>query len=210
MKIKTLIGAALFLLLLISHTFALWSKKPEFRFQQLYRYDTRQDNHQLYTNRISLMFNYLDKKEKPLFKITPFFEIRRNIDRDVWERKELGIEIGKDIFPWLYLGEAIRQGWMKEDHRFYVNYEKREYSESETRLLLSHNLLSSKYVKLKGFILGEYSYDFDIREGTRNELAIGLIMPVGKYIETGINLRHIDRIHYYDSDTIEASVTLVF
>ena len=210
MKIKTLIWAALFLLLFISHTFALRSKKPEFRFQQLYRYDTRQDDHQLYTNRMSLMFNYLDKKEKSLFKITPFFEIRRNIDRDVWERKELGIEIGKDIFPWLYLGQAIQQGWMKEDHRFYANYEKREYSESETRLLLSHNLLSNKYVKLKGFILDEYSYDFDIREGTRNELVIGLIMPVGKYIETAINLRHIDRIHYYDSDTFEASVTLVF
>jgi hypothetical protein len=210
MKTKRLILIHLFLLLFFSVSFAAWDKKPEFRWGQLYRYDLRQDNHQLYTNRLSATFTYKNKKDKAMFRLQPFFEIRRNTHKDLWERKELGLEIGKDIFPWLYIGEAIQRGWMKEDYRDYAKYEKRDYVDSETRLLFMHNLLSSKYVKLKAFILEEYTYDFDRGAGRCNEVAIGLIMPIGKYIETGINWRHIDRIHHYDSDTFETSVTLVF
>ncbi len=189
---------------------AAWDRKPHFRWTQRYRHDLRQDNHQLYLNRFSPELNYLDKQNKSLVKFIPFFEIRRNIDKDLWERKELGIEIGKDIFSWLYLGEAIQKGWMKEDYSTYANYEKRDYLESETRLLLSHNLLASKYIKLKAFILDEYTYDFDKGEIRRNELAAGLVIPIGKYIETETNWRHIDRIHYYDSDVLEASISIVF
>lgn len=206
---KILILAALFFLF-TSGAFAVWDKRPEFRWQQLYRYDLRQKNHQLYTNRLSLIFNYLDNQQKSLFKVIPFFEIRRNIDKDLWGRKELGIEIGKDIFPWVYLGEEIQRSWRKEDYRYYGNYEKRDHTESETRLMFSHNLLPKKFVTLKGFILNEYTYDFDRGAGICNEVAIGLIAAVGKYIETGINWRHIDRIHYYDSDTFEGSVIFVF
>ena len=76
--------------------------------------------------------------------------------------------------------------------------------------MLSHSLLSSKYIKLKGFVLNEYNYAFEEGRGICNELAIGLIVPVNKYMETQINWRHIDRIHYYDSDTFEAALTLIF
>jgi len=211
MKIKTCVLITLVSsLLTFSLCFAGWDKKPQFRWMQLYHYDLRQADHELYTNRLSLVFNYLDKKKEPLFKLMPFFEIRRNIDKDLWERKEVGIEIGKDIIPGIYLAEAIQKGWMKEDYRHCGVYEKRNYTESETRLLLSCNLLSRKYIKLKGFILNEYTYDFDRGRGTRNEVAIGLIVPIGKYLDTAINWRHIDRIHYYDSDTFEAAVTLIF
>lgn len=210
MRGKVLIFIVLLLSLSISYSSAFSVKKPEFRWSQLYHYDLHRDNHELYTNRLSLTFNCWDNQKKPLLKLIPFLEIRRNIDRDLWERKELGIEIGKDIFPRLYLGEALQKGWIKEDYRYYANYEKRNYTDLETRLLLSYNLLSHRHIKLMGFVLDEYTYDLDRGAGTRNELAIGLIMPVGKYIETDINWRHIDRIHYYDSDALEASLTLIF
>ena len=207
---KVLIFTYIILLIWLPCSFAFSNKKMGFSWKQGYRYDTRQDNHQLYTNHFSLVFNYLSEKNKPLLKLIPFFEIRRNIDRELWERKELGMEIGKDILPWLYVGEAIQKGWMKENYRYCADYEKRDYTESETRLLFNHNLLSNKYIKLKGFVLNEYTYDFDKGQATRNELIAGFIIPLGKYIETDISWRHIDRIHTYDSDTIEASVTLVF
>lgn len=200
----------LFLFSLFSPVFAAWDKKPEFRWRQLYRYDLRQDNHRLYTDRISLAFDYLDKEEKSLLRLVPFFEIRRNLDKDIWERKEAGIEIGKDIFPGFYWGEAIQKGWMKEDYRYYANYEKRDHIDLETRLCLNHNILSNRYLKLKGFILNEYTYDLDRGAGRRNEVVAGLTIPFGKYIETDINWRHIDRIHYYDSDVFEASITWIF
>lgn len=200
----------IFILFIPSLVFATVTVNPQFHWTQRYHYDLRQKNHQLYVNRLSLNLNYSDKDNKGLFSITPFFEIRRNIDKDLWERKELGVEIGKEIFPWLYLGNAIQKGWQKEDYRFYADYEKRDYMESEMRLMLKHKLLSTKYVTLNGFILNEYTYDFDIGASTRNEVAIGLTAPVGKYAEAEINWRHIDRIHYYDSDTFEAAITLIF
>jgi len=193
-----------------SFAFAGWDKKPEFRWTQLYRYDIRQDNHQLYNNRISAAFNYLDSQQKQLFEITPFFEIRRNIDKGLTERKEAGLEIGKDIAPWMYLGEGFQYVWIKEDYLFYGDYEKNGFAEAETRLMFSHTLLDKAYLKLKGFVLEEYTYDFDQGAGMRNEVAIGFIVPIGKYVEAGVNWRHIDRVTYYDSDTCEATVTLVF
>ena len=210
MKIKIFTLTGLSLLLFFAFSFAGWEKKPEFRWQQLYHYDLRQDNHQLYTNRLSLTFNYLDSQKKSLVKFIPFFEIRRNIDNNFWQRKELGIEVGRDIFSWLYLGEAIQKGWMKEDYQYCQFFEEKSYKESETRLCLTHNLISGKSIKLKGFAVNEYTYDFDKGAGVRNELALGLNMPVGKYVETELNWRHIDRIHFYDSDTLEASLTLIF
>lgn len=193
-----------------SFAFSHRDRKFKFSWKQGYRYDLRQDNHQLYINRFSFIFNCLGGIDKPLLKLMPFFEIRRNIDKDLWERKELGVEIGKDIFSWLYIGGSMQKGWMKEDHRYYANYEKRDYTELETRLLFNHNLISNKYIKLKGFLLNEYTYDFDKGQARRNELVAGLIIPLAKFIETEVDWRHIDRIHYYDSDTFEVSLTLLF
>lgn len=210
MKTKVLILTGFFLLWAISFLYAAWDKRPEFRLAQTYRYDLRQDNHQLYTDRLSLTFSYLDREQKSLFKLTPFFEIRRNIDKDLWERKEAGAEISKDIFPWLYVGQAIQTVWAKEDYRYFASYERNDYTESETRLCLSYDLVSRDWLRLRGFILNEYSYNLDKSEGIRNEIAAGVIIPLGKYLETDIHWRHIDRIHYYDSDVFEAAVTLVF
>ena len=86
MKIKIVVLAGLFSLS-VSTVFAGWGERPEFRWTQFYRYDLRHDNYQLYTNRLSLTFDYLDKSQEPLLKLIPFFEIRRNIDKDIWERK---------------------------------------------------------------------------------------------------------------------------
>jgi hypothetical protein len=210
MKLEALILLALLLLFFSSIGFAGWDKRPEFRWQQLYRYDLRQNNRDLYINRISARFTYKDLGEKALFKLEPFFEARRNLGKGLWERKLLGIEIGKDIFPWVYLGDAIQQTWIKEDYRHYTIFESKNHAESVTRLLFSHNLLPDRYIKLKGFVLNEYTLDFYRGSGICNEVAIGVTAPIYKCIETTINWRHIDRIHYYDSDTLEASVTLIF
>jgi len=118
--------------------------------------------------------------------------------------------VGKDIFSWLYLGDEIRYDWMNEDYHYPGVYVKRSYMASEPILCLSHQLLSYKGFNLKGFVRDEYTYDFKDGAGIRNDVVIGLIMPIGKYVETGISWRHIDRVHYYDSDTFEGTVTLVF
>ncbi|MBM3246677.1 MAG: hypothetical protein FJZ13_05075 [Candidatus Omnitrophica bacterium] len=209
MRAKIIIGTSLFLLFSAAVSFAGW-ERPQARWTQLYRWDDRRDHNQLYINRLAVICDYLDAAEKSLFKITPYFEARRNIIDDIWVREELGVEIGKDIFPWFYLGEAVQKVWAKEDYHDYRDYKRNDCTESETRILFSHSLLPDRYFKLIGFALNEYTYEFDRGAGTRNEVAIGLTLPIGRFVETTVNWRHIDRIHYYDSDALEGSVTLIF
>ena len=212
MKVKIIAFLTISCLFTFSSACAGWAKKPEFRLTHLYRYDLRQDFRSLYSDRVSIAFTYLDSQEKPLFKLMPFFEIRRNVERDFWVRKEAGIEIGKDVFSWLYLGESIQKIWMKEDFRNWnpPMYETIDRMELEARLCFSHILLSARNFKLKGFLLEEYTFDVDDGKGTLNEVAAGVILPIGKYIETALNWRHTDRVPYYDSDSVEVSLSLVF
>jgi len=209
MKLKVIYLSSLILLLSGHCVFADWNSRPVIRLMQGYRNDFREDNHELYISRFSFTMDYFSEK-KSLFKITPFFELRRNIQREQWERKEAGIEIGMDIFKWLYLGESIQKIWAQEDCLYRQVYEKRDHLEAETRLYLSHNLSSTKPYSPKVFVLNEFAYEFDKGAAVRNELAAGIIIPLNRYLETQLNWRHIDRIRYYDSDTAEASVTLIF
>lgn len=208
--LKKIITAIILSLTWLISSFAFPDKNFEFSWQQGYRYDLRRDNRQLYINRLSSVFSLKNKQDEALFKLEPLFEFRRNIDTNIWERKELGVEIGKNIFPWLYLGEGIQAVWLREDYRQYTTHKRRDALESETRLLFTQRIFSNKHIELSGFILDEYTYDFDIGAGVRNEVAFGLIIPLNKYLKTNINWRHIDLIHDFDSDALEASITLVF
>ena len=82
MKLKILFLAGLLLLLPALPVFAAFDKKPEFRWQQLYRSDFNREDHYLYSNRFSAAFNLRNKEEKGFLKLEPFFEIRRNINKD--------------------------------------------------------------------------------------------------------------------------------
>ena len=189
--------------------FAAW-QKPEFKVTQEYRYDMRHEGHELYISRFACGFNYGEKDGRRI-SIIPFFELRRNVDRSFTERKELGIEAGVHLTPWFYVAESFQATWLKEDYG--VNYshtKKRDAAEAETRLVAMHKLCSIKNIDIKGFILDEFTYDFDIGASTRNEFAFGVLVPLHKNIETKLNWRHIDRIHDFDSDVMEAAVTVVF
>jgi hypothetical protein len=209
---KTKVSSLVFLIVFVcaSVSFAAWDKNPVLRFKQLYRYDTRHSSHRYVSERVSSVFKYLDRDNKPLFILTPFFQIRRNIAKSVGNREEIGTEIGKDIVPWFYIGESFQYVWLKEDYRYYNVYEKKNYAEGVTRLVLSHNLMKTRFITVNGFAFEEYTYDFNDGRAIRNEVVGGFTVPINKNAETEINWRHIDPIHYYDSDTVEASVTFIF
>lgn len=202
----------LFFCLALPFSFASagWSKKPEFRWKQFYRWDRHFDKNGCYSNRFSLSFAYLDGKDQPLFKVMPFFEMLRNYDTNLWERRELGVEIGKDILTWLYLGESIQHSWKHENLRDPDLYVKENTTEAKTIVAFSRKFFRKNAFSLKGFIIDEYTYDTDEGSGMRNEIIIGASLPLGKHWEAGLNWRHIDRIHYFDTDTFEAFATLIF
>lgn len=193
-----------------SNAFAGWEKKPEFRWMQFYRWDRHFDADGLYCSRFSLGFNYLDAQGQPLFKLIPFFEMRRNLDVDLWERRELGMEIGKDILPFLYLSERVQHVWKNEEWIKPQLFQKENTAEAITRLMLSRKFFNKNSFYVKGFIIEDYTYDIDDGGGKRNEVIIGAGVPLGKHWESACNWRHIDRIHFFDTDTFEVSLTLVF
>lgn len=207
---KKIIAAVILSSIWLTSSFASSGKNFELRWQQGYRYDLRRSDYQLYINRVSCVFTRNDKQDKELLKLEPFFEIRRNTDKGIWERKELGVEIGRGIFPWFYLAQGIQAVWLKENYLDYTSLKGRDSVESETRLLFTHNFFPNSRMKLKGFALDEYTYDFDMGAAVRNELALGLSVALNKHMETAINWRHIDLIHDYDADAVEASITLIF
>jgi hypothetical protein len=198
------------LALSLPSAFAGWSKKPVFSWMQFYRWDRHFNSNGINSNRYSLSFVYSGGEGRPLFKVMPFFEMRRNFDTNLWERREVGVEFGKDIFPSLYLGESIQHAWRKEEVAAPNRYEKENSLEAETRLVLSRNFFSRNSFSLKGFIADEYTYVTDEGRSMRNEITAGMSALFGKYWEIGLNWRHIDRISYFDTDTFEVFAVLSF
>ncbi|MFA5090826.1 MAG: hypothetical protein WC510_07390 [Candidatus Omnitrophota bacterium] len=210
MRGRLILLSVLFSSFMASYSYASFNKKPELRWQNTFRYDTRGKHQDLYISRLSGRFTYNDTLDKQLFKLEPFFESRLNTSWDIWERYELGCEIGKDIFPWFYIGQTVHQAWVREDYKHYSRNKRRDYTEARTRILFSHDLFPVKNVMLKGFALAEYNYDLSAGAGVRNEVAIGTTAPLCKNLEATLNWRHVDRIHDFDTDNIEISATLIF
>lgn len=210
MNLRTPVLLLFCLTLFLPSAFAGWSEKPVFSWTQFYRWDRHFNTDGIYSNRFALTLDYLDDEKKPLLKIMPFYEMRRNYDRNEWERREVGVEAGKNILPFLYLGESIQHVWRNEEVRQPLVYEKQNSLEAETRLVFSGNLLSKDSFSLKGFLTEEYTYVTDEGRSMRNEITAGMSVLFGKHWEFGLNWRHIDRISYFDTDTFEAFLTSSF
>jgi len=182
--------------------FADW-QKPELKFTQVYREDVRGKVGDLFIERLSAKVSYY-KDENLLFEVSPFFEKRisvYNIENEIWVKQKSGIEVGTDLLPWLYFSEAFQ----------YTYFEDADDSpEIETSLILSNRLMSLGDKELKWFGCGQHVFDLDEEKGTRNESGLGVMLPVSKYLNAKLNWRHIDRIHKYDSDTVELSFDCVF
>lgn len=198
------------LVLPFSFAFAGWSKNPVFSWMQFYRWDRHFNRSGIHSNCYALTFVYLDGGKHPLFKFKPFYEMRRNLDTNQWERREVGLEGGKDLLIWQYLGESIRHVWRNEEVIVPNCYEKQNSLEVETRLIFSRNFLSKDTFSLKGFVADEYTYVTDEGRSMRNEITAGMSALSGKHWEIGLSWRHIDRISYFDADTFEVFAMLSF
>lgn len=191
--------------------FAEW-EKPEVNLSSSYRYLIR-ERHSIYIQRCELDFLYRRDTEKfSRLKLSPFVELRDNIQRDKLEHGEAGIEIGVDIFDWLYVGESFQYTRYNYDWENYIWHPRIKYAyEAETRTMFSLPIYEiSQGKKIIAYALDEFTYSFKLSEGTRNEAVLGLIIPVTKHVDIGFDWRHIDRIHDFDSDAIETSLTLHF
>lgn len=202
------------IILLICYTavaFAEW-EKPKTRLSNTYRYLVR-ERHGIYIQRGEVNFSF-DRGTNNFSKIKllPFIELRNNLQKEKLEYKEIGLEIGTDVFPWFYVGESFKYARYNYDWINWLWHPRiKSATEAQTRVkfMLPVCRLSEER-KIVAYALNEYTYSFKLGEGTRNEGVLGVTIPVTKYTEIGFDWRHIDRIHDFDSDALEAAVSLVF
>ncbi|MDP8260466.1 MAG: hypothetical protein P9L96_05700 [Candidatus Gygaella obscura] len=207
-KIKILILVIL-LMFSTSVCFSYW-QEPVYKIDTGYRYDLRHPDKDIYFVSLQASLEYEDLFEDLDVIIRPFVNFNWNQDRNIWEHKELAVALDVPLTDWFTLTQDVRASWYKEDMRNYGIIEKEYFTESATTILLKHVLLDNTKLKLEGFFANTYLFNLDKGEATRNELCVGFIFPVNEHFKSQIDWRHIDRIHYYDSDTLEALITWEF
>lgn len=190
---------AFFLVLTTDSAFADW-QKPELRFSECYRVMAKYDNENLFIQRLEGVFLYDIKDKNISFEVSPFLEGRLTRSSE-WERKLAGVELGLNIFPWVYWGEAFQRAWV---------YDFGDATEMESKLIFHHRLFSICSKDLEGFLFQEHKYNLSHGDHMRNESGLGFIYPVVKHLEAKLNWRHIDNIHAFDRDTFEITATLIF
>jgi len=117
---------------------------------------------------------------------------------------ELGAEFGKQLFSWFYFGHGFHQAWLEpgDDH-----------PEWEIRAVLTLPIkplqVRSKSVAL--YLLNEYSVDLSKGEGVRNEMAVGIKIPLSiRQLSLKAGWRHVDLIHRDDVDQFEGLLQVSF
>ena len=201
-KYTTVVIILFFLFVSVSLVFADW-QKPQFKFIQSYREDVRGQVGDLFIERLSGTFSYYEDGDL-LFEVSPFFEKRfsvYNIENESWVKQKSGIELGTNLLPFFYFSESFQYTCFEDE---------KDTPEIETSLILSNRLMSLGNKELEWFAFGQHVLDLDEGKGVRNESGLGIIIPVLEFLEAKLNWRHIDRIHGYDSDTVELSFDCVF
>jgi hypothetical protein len=142
-------------------------------------------------------------------KMIPFVEQRYSIDRHKRERTMTGIEFGLEPVDYLYIAEQFRYSWYSETSSRSSLIKHTNMPEALTKIIFSRQLIPGKEI-LKGYAGSEHTYDFRNGRATRVEVIAGLLAALGKDWQASVDWRHRDRIHDFDSDTFEASVSYDF
>lgn len=187
-------------------------QSPPLRYTLLYNYDLRHTEENFYSNRLEALFSKAlnsGQGYQVKFKAKPFVELRHSPQRRKMERLSTGVELGLDWADLLYMAEQFRQVWRSEPVYNRGVIKNTDMPEAVSIITLSSWLIPNKKI-LKGYISGEYTYDFRLGRGARIESIAGLLIPVDKSLEVNMNWRHRDRIHSDDCDTFEASASYLF
>ena len=186
--------------------------KLPLRYSLTFNYDIRHLDENFYANRLeALLVKKLNSQPGREFSLraVPFVEVRHNAQRRKKERVSTGVELGFNWRNFFSFGQQFRQVWRSEPVYNRGVIKDTDMLEALSIVSLSHQLVPGKDI-LKGYISGEYTYDFRLGRGTRVEAIAGLLIPLAKEARLNLDWRHRDRIHSDDCDTFEAGVAYNF
>lgn len=181
------------------------------RYTVLYNNDIRHAEENFWSNRLEAFFEKdirLGSKELTA-KMIPFVEQRYSINRNKRERTMAGIEFGVEPVDFLYIAEQLRYSWYSKVSSRSSLIKHTNMPEALTKIIFSRQLIPGKEI-LKGYAGSEHTYDFRDGRSTRVEVIAGLLAALSKDWQANVDWRHRDRIHDFDCDTFEASVSYDF
>lgn len=182
------------------------------RYSLTFNYDIRHADENFYANRLeAFLIKKVNSEPGREFSLraVPFVEVRHNVERRKKERVSTGVELGFSWRNFFSFGQQLRQVWRSEPVYNRGVIKNINMLETVSIITMSHQLIPGKDI-LKGYISGEYTYDFRLGRGTRIESIAGLLVPLGTGAELSLDWRHRDRIHSDDCDTFEAGVAYNF
>lgn len=142
----------------------------------------------------------------------PIEKIERDLKLALWSEMEVGLrrhkldvvrfggEVGLDIFKWVYWGEQVYYGWFDKQEDKFVLRSKLTFKFPFKFFDLNPSLR----------IFEEHRYNLNEGEGFRNDVGVGVNLPLTEIFGCYLGWRHADRIHKFDTDYIEGKIVLNF
>jgi len=181
---------------------SVWAFQSSWRLKQGVRASLRSAKERIPSELLSRVQWELASEESH-WRLVPFLEARRDLDNSVWSRVELGGEVGFNPFKWFYLGQGLHYAWLDPDDND---------PEWELRMLLLAPLpwtVREKQVEV--YLVSEYTYNLGEGKGTRNEVGVGVRVPLPwERLSTTLGWRHVDLIHADDMDQFEGTLVARF
>jgi len=166
-----------------------------------YLVDIRRDDGDIYLNRLSVH----KKLDSPEMTISAFGEGQWNLETDEWEKVMFGLEVEKNLWQYLYIGQSIQtiSGEMLD----YMAFDADSYSiDTTTKIRIRIPLF--KDFSLHAF--EEYSLNLEKGRDEYCETGAEVVYSPVDLCSISIGWRHTDRIHNLDTDYLNISTTLKF
>ena len=166
-----------------------------------YLLDIRGDDGDIYRSCITLN----KKIESPEIEVSAFLDSQWNLETCKWEKVLLGLETGKSIWEYLYIGQSLQliSGEMLDYMPFSV-----ESKSLDTTTKIKVNIPFLKYFSFCAF--EEYSLNIEEWRDGYNEVGVEFVYTPKKLFSISLGWRHTDRIHNFDTDYASMSLSFHF
>ncbi len=177
------------------------SHADEINYRNEYLVDTRGDDGDILLSRVSF-HKRLDSSD---IDISFFTEGQRSLEINDWEKVMLGMECGKYLWEYLYIGQTIQ---VSSGQIFdYLAFDTDSKTiDATTKIGLQFPLSE----KVSFSIFEEYTLNPIKGRDEYCEAGAEAVYRPKKSLSFGIGWRHTDRIHALDTDYVSTSFTLHF
>jgi len=190
----------------------LWCAEENCYIENLaaYRHEFASDEDEnIFIGRISVRDLYRYNYQEVQFEVFPFFEARRHFELNRWYLNTIGANIRVTCFKYLSFDNGLQYSQTDVPDIYFkkVRLDKDRF-EAKSALNLTVPLWEIYGMAPYLSATNEFFYDIEHGEPLRNEIGVGLRLPINKRIDIGFAWRHLDWVKDFDSDQVEISTII--